>query len=203
MRTFLALVVVCSALVSISSHADTGTSNNTSPRSYTNHSDFKVGVGFDQGFGITAELYDQVDAFVGNEGLAADYLIAKNQKFTPSMPFTYYVGVGGFYDFEKTWHGDSGHWGSHGQYAIQDYCDEWDGRTSSCHHWRNDNHHYVYWERNQDQHFNDYGVRVPLGFDWQFAPQWDSFVQLAPKVNIPDDFHLGIDAALGVRYAFK
>lgn len=67
MRKFLALVVACSALASISSHASAGTSNNSSLRSYSNHSDYKVGLGFDQGLGITAEFFDQVDAFIGND----------------------------------------------------------------------------------------------------------------------------------------
>lgn len=132
-------------------------------------------------------------------------MIINNKKFTSGVPFTYFVGVGGFYDFDKTWHGDSGHWHhyEHGNYTVQDYCDGWDPHTQSCHHWHNGYRYGEYWARDEDQHFNDYGIRVPLGLDWQFAPKWDTFVQLSPKVNVPDDFHFGIDAALGVRYAFK
>ncbi|OBT14794.1 hypothetical protein A9264_13540 [Vibrio sp. UCD-FRSSP16_10] len=192
MNKVKALAAAGIILSATAAHADTGTPVNTKPRSYSNHSDFKVGVGFDQGFGVTAELYDTVNAFIGNDGLSADYLVIKDQRFSPKLPFTYYVGVGGFYDFNKTWHGNEGHWtGYHHQ------CDSYDS-NGNCHHW-NDG----YWARDEDQHFNEYGIRVPLGLDWQFAPQWDGYASLAPTVDVPDDFHFSVDAALGVRYAFK
>ncbi|WP_261835961.1 hypothetical protein [Vibrio ishigakensis] len=189
MRKFLALVVACSALASISSHASAGTLNNSSLRSYSNHSDYRVGLGFDQGLGISAELFEQVDAFIGNDGVSADYLVLNDKKFTPSIPFSYFVGVGGFYEFDKTWHGEHG-------YGRQ-RCDRDINGAVNCYY----DHHYYYGD--QDDYFNEYGLRVPLGLDWKFAPQWDTYASLAPKVVIPNNFHFGIDAALGVRYAFE
>ncbi|MPW35871.1 hypothetical protein [Vibrio sp. B1Z05] len=206
MNKVKALVAAGVLLTSVTAYANPGTPVNTKPRSYENHSDFKLGVGFDQGFGINAELYDTIDAFIGNDGVSADYQVVKDKRFAPNLPFTYYVAVGGFYDFNKTWHGDHGHWVSHPYASAHNYCDSFD-KNGNCHHWHNGyrdegNGYYGYWEENESNHFNDYGIRVPLGLDWQFAPQWDGFASLAPRVNIPDSFHFGVDAALGVRYAF-
>ncbi|WP_261817563.1 hypothetical protein [Vibrio gallicus] len=208
MNKVKALVAASVLLTSVAAHADTGKSVNTTPRSYSNQADFKVGVGFDQGFGLTAEFFHTVDAFVGNDGLSADYLVVKDKRFTPRLPFTYYVSVGGFYDFDKTWHGDNGHWVQH-PYGnnYRNYCDSVDA-NGNCHHWHNGyrdygNGYYGYWERDESKHFNDYGIRVPLGVDWQFAPEWDGYASLAPRVNVPDDFHFGVDAAIGIRFAFN
>lgn len=70
---------------------------------------------------------------------------------------------------------------------------DWD---DTCHHGCGNPHH------DSDHYFNDYGVRVPFGLDWNFASQWDTYVQLAPVINIPDDFDIEFQAALGVRYSF-
>ncbi|CAM4105945.1 hypothetical protein [Vibrio neonatus] len=191
MNKVKALVAAGVLLTSVTAYANPGTPVNTKPRSYENHSDFKLGVGFDQGFGINAELYDTIDAFIGNDGVSADYQVVKDKRFAPNLPFTYYVAVGGFYDFNKTWHG------GHGHLVHSHTCDHFDN-VGHCDGYHDSN----YWTEDGSNHFNDYGIRVPLGLDWQFAPQWDGFASLAPRVNIPDSFHFGVDAALGVRYAF-
>nr|QXF14424.1 hypothetical protein BCCFPMHH_00030 [uncultured bacterium] len=53
----------------------------------------KVGVGFDQGFGVTAQFEDNMNVFLGNDGISADYIVKKG-KFDPSLPINWYVGLG-------------------------------------------------------------------------------------------------------------
>lgn len=48
---------------------------------------------------------------------------------------------------------------------------------------------------------HDYGIRAPFGLDWNFASRWDTYIQLAPAINIPDDFDLEFQGAIGIRYA--
>ncbi|MGB5446037.1 MAG: outer membrane beta-barrel protein [Psychromonas sp.] len=60
----------------------------------------KFGFGFDQGLGVTGQ-FDNINAFVGNEGASGDYLFAQGG-FGNDIPFDYYVGVGGFAE----WDGD-------------------------------------------------------------------------------------------------
>nr|QXF14427.1 hypothetical protein BCCFPMHH_00033 [uncultured bacterium] len=58
---------------------------------------WKVGVGFDHGFGVTGQLND-VNAFIGNDGFGADYLLKKG-RFDQALPLDWYIGAGGYYDW--------------------------------------------------------------------------------------------------------
>jgi hypothetical protein len=58
----------------------------------------KVGVGFDQGFGVTAQ-FENVNAFVGNDGIAANYIF-KRGSFNEDTPFNWYVAGGAFLGWE-------------------------------------------------------------------------------------------------------
>ena len=57
----------------------------------------KMGFGFDQGFGVAMQ-FDNVNAFVGNDGVSADYII-KQGSFGKDVPFNWYVGAGAYYDW--------------------------------------------------------------------------------------------------------
>ena len=54
----------------------------------------KVGLGFDQGFGVTAQ-FDNINAFVGNDGISGDYIF-KRGSFSEDTPFNWYVAGGAF-----------------------------------------------------------------------------------------------------------
>jgi len=54
----------------------------------------KVGIGFDQGFGVTAQ-FENINAFVGNDGIAGDYIF-KRGSFNEDTPFNWYVAGGAF-----------------------------------------------------------------------------------------------------------
>jgi hypothetical protein len=50
-----------------------------------------------------------------------------------------------------------------------------------------------------------FGVRLPLGITFPFAPRWDLYGQVSPDLSYRDkhsEFEFGVSAALGVRYAF-
>lgn len=49
---------------------------------------------------------------------------------------------------------------------------------------------------------DDYGVRVPVGLDFRFAPNWNLTAQLNPALQIQDKTKFMIDAGLGVSYQF-
>jgi len=53
----------------------------------------KAGIAFDQGFGITAQFDNKINAFIGNDGVSADYIL-KNGAFDSEVPINWYVGVG-------------------------------------------------------------------------------------------------------------
>ncbi|WP_105902365.1 hypothetical protein [Vibrio gangliei] len=158
--------IVCLALLASGSVlAEEGVRNNTKLPSYTNNSDYKLGFGFDRGFSVVGQLYNKVNLSLGDDGIAADYLFLNGQ-FSPSVPFTWYIGAGAFYDWDDECHDGCGV------------------------------------NRDSDHYFNDYGVRMPIGVDWNFARQWDTYAQLAPVINIPDDFDVDFQAAIGIRYSF-
>lgn len=61
----------------------------------------KFGAGFDQGFGVAAQ-FNNINAFVGNDGVSGDYLF-KQGSFGEDVPLNWYVGGGAFFD----WNGDN------------------------------------------------------------------------------------------------
>ncbi|MDG3087633.1 hypothetical protein P7F88_16815 [Vibrio hannami] len=51
----------------------------------------------------------------------------------------------------------------------------------------------------------DFGVRMPLGLNWGFSPNWEAYGQIHPELefnNRKDDLKLGMGAAVGIRYDF-
>ena len=64
--------------------------------------DVKLGFGFDRGFGVIGTI-GQFNGFIGNDGVAVDYIFLK-KKLDESNPLYWYVGGGGFGD----WNGDFG-----------------------------------------------------------------------------------------------
>ena len=60
----------------------------------TVNADPQVGVGFDQGFGVSAQ-FDNINVFVGNDGFSADYLFEQGS-FSKEIPFNWYIGAGAF-----------------------------------------------------------------------------------------------------------
>jgi len=65
----------------------------------------KAGVAFDQGFGVTAQFNNTINAFIGNDGLSADYLL-KQGSFNSDVPVNWYVGVGGAINWDEHHHDD-------------------------------------------------------------------------------------------------
>jgi len=65
----------------------------------------KLGFGYDMGFGMTAQL-DKFNGFIGNDGLAVDYVIVKEkiENIDSTIPFQWYIGAGGYAE----WDGDFG-----------------------------------------------------------------------------------------------
>lgn len=49
---------------------------------------------------------------------------------------------------------------------------------------------------------DDFGVRVPLGLDWRFAPSWNLTGQLNPALQVQDKTKFKIGVGLGVTYQF-
>lgn len=54
----------------------------------------KVGLGFDQGFGVTAQ-FNNINAFLGDDGVAGDYIF-KRGSFGEDVPVNWYIGGGAF-----------------------------------------------------------------------------------------------------------
>jgi len=53
------------------------------------------------GFGLTAQL-DRFNGFIGNDGLAVDYILVKEkiQNIESTIPFQWYIGAGGYVDWD-------------------------------------------------------------------------------------------------------
>ncbi|CAM2787984.1 hypothetical protein [Vibrio rarus] len=49
---------------------------------------------------------------------------------------------------------------------------------------------------------DDFGLRVPLGLDWNFAPNWNLFGQVSPEWQLHDKAKLKFGAGVGVTYRF-
>jgi hypothetical protein len=62
----------------------------------------KLGFGVDRGLGITGSI-SQFNGFIGNDGVAVDYLF-KQEKLASEYPLHWYIGGGGYID----WDGDFG-----------------------------------------------------------------------------------------------
>ncbi|HAS6164297.1 TPA: hypothetical protein I7158_01210 [Vibrio vulnificus] len=65
--------------------------------------DLVVGMAVDQQLSVVIELNQQYRGVIGNDGLALDYL-AKKGTFNQDIPVTWYVGVGGWAE----WNDDFG-----------------------------------------------------------------------------------------------
>jgi hypothetical protein len=75
-------------------------SSSTAVAEQINHVD--VGIGFDQGLSVVGTLAEQYRLAIGNDGIALDYLIRQGSFDDPKIPVDWYVGVGGW----KEWNGD-------------------------------------------------------------------------------------------------
>ena len=64
--------------------------------------EIKLGLGFDRGFGVAGSL-NELNGFIGNDGIAIDYVFVK-QKPDDRNPLYWFVSGGGFID----WDGDLG-----------------------------------------------------------------------------------------------
>ncbi|UZE96044.1 hypothetical protein [Alkalimarinus alittae] len=60
----------------------------------------KLGFGHDKGFGLTGQL-GKFNGFIGNDGLAVDYIIVR-EKIEAEIPLHWYIAGGGYID----WRGD-------------------------------------------------------------------------------------------------
>lgn len=56
----------------------------------------KLGVSNDMGFGVTAQLNDQINAMVGDDGAAVDYIFRQGRYKNQNLPFTWYAATGAF-----------------------------------------------------------------------------------------------------------
>jgi hypothetical protein len=61
----------------------------------------KLGFGFDRGFGITGAI-GEFNGFLGNDGVAVDDIFMK-KKLDETNPLYWYVGGGGFGDWDGDW----------------------------------------------------------------------------------------------------
>ena len=60
---------------------------------------FSVGMAVDQQLSVVVEIDDKYRGIIGNDGMAFDY-IAKRGSFEQNMLLTWYVGVGGWYEWD-------------------------------------------------------------------------------------------------------
>ncbi|MGP8307756.1 hypothetical protein [Vibrio sp. YIC-376] len=107
-----------------------------------------VGMAVDQQLSVVVEIDKTYRGIIGNDGMAFDY-IAKRGSFDQSVPVTWYVGVGGWY--------------------------EWD---------------------------DEFGLRVPLGVNWNLSQGWDVYAQLHPELDLYKGADLQLGGAFGVKYSF-
>ncbi|RSD27921.1 hypothetical protein [Vibrio pectenicida] len=49
---------------------------------------------------------------------------------------------------------------------------------------------------------DEFGVRVPLGVNWNFHKDWDMYGQIHPELDLHGGAELQIGGALGVKYTF-
>ncbi|CAH0526525.1 hypothetical protein [Vibrio hippocampi] len=64
-------------------------------------SDFKLGMGLDQGLSVVAQFNRKVNVAAGNDGLAVDYIFDRG-RFGSDVPFNWFIGAGGqIYKFEE------------------------------------------------------------------------------------------------------
>jgi len=49
---------------------------------------------------------------------------------------------------------------------------------------------------------SDRGIRLPVGAEWYFAQNLDTFVQLIPYLRVNNDARFKLGAAIGIRYQF-
>lgn len=133
MKQFLSAIIASIMLLSTSANA------------------LKVGLGIDQGLGVTAQ-FQRINAFVGTNGIAGDYIL-KRGSFGEDVPFNWYVAGGAFLGWD------------HGA-----------------------------------------GVRLPLGLNMFFAPEWDGYFQVQPELDFDhgnnSDANFSADFSLGVRFRF-
>ncbi|WP_345336936.1 hypothetical protein [Ferrimonas pelagia] len=62
----------------------------------------KVGFGVDQGLGVALQFNQRINGFIGNDGVAADYLFARGRAAEiEGMPLNWYVGGGAFVGWDK------------------------------------------------------------------------------------------------------
>ncbi|EOV6283035.1 hypothetical protein ACOQ0N_002911 [Vibrio parahaemolyticus] len=58
-----------------------------------------VGMAVDQQLSVVVEVDNKYRGIIGNDGMAFDY-IAKRGAFDQNMPITWYVGAGGWYEWD-------------------------------------------------------------------------------------------------------
>ncbi|HHJ3241442.1 TPA: hypothetical protein ACQJOV_002516 [Vibrio parahaemolyticus] len=107
-----------------------------------------VGMAVDQQLSVVVEVDNKYRGIIGNDGMAFDY-IAKRGAFDQNMPITWYVGGGGWY--------------------------EWD---------------------------DEFGIRVPLGVNWDLSKGWDVYAQIHPELDLYKGPDLQLGGAVGVKYSF-
>jgi len=73
----------------------------------------KLGVAFDQGFGVTAQFENNINAFIGNEGVSADYIL-KQGPLDIDVVINWYVGVGGAINWD-----DNSHHNNDNAYSVR------------------------------------------------------------------------------------
>ena len=113
-----------------------------------NTPNIKAGFAFDMGFGASILINEKFNVMIGNDGIAGDYIF-KQGSFDDEIPFTWYVGAGGYAEWDK-----------------------------------------------------GFGVRLPLGLNYNFAKQWNAYAQIAPDLDFDSDVEFGAQGAIGLRYSF-